>query len=36
MEEWRYLVVNTRDAFRTKSNIYNEMFLQKQLTDTNP
>ena len=27
MEEWRYLMVNTRGVFRTKSNIYDTMEL---------
>ena len=29
---WTYLIINTRGVFRTKSNIYDRTFLQKQLT----
>ena len=29
MEDWRYLMVNTRDVFRTKSKIYDETFFAK-------
>ena len=29
MDEWKYLMVNTRDVFRNHSNIYNGDFLAK-------